>query len=489
MNDLIILRKRNRLMAELMWLISFVFIVFCSISKVNKMTLLVIAPILVALSIIMTILVWRKIAESKLMYAASIMLCFIHFCFIFIFHDLNGFIIGFAILAVISLYQHYKALIITGSFVLASVIYGYFTGGAKMFGSFYNTKGLIIILFAFIMITIIMCIQCQATDKILKEIETKREEVELSNSINESLFSKLKNSLEHLVAFSKELRQNVNSTGAISSEIASAFNQICANVENQAGLINEVHREVTDETNYIHQVAAESTTMTSLSQDNLSMADNYGTTIGELSSEMNKVNINVEIAVHMMNELNTHANNIESILGTVNGIGEQINLLSLNAAIEAARAGEHGRGFSVVAEEVRKLAEQSKQSNSKISEILGDIKVMVDKVYSQITLIQTSAATGNNSVAKVNEAFNGIRSNSKLLVEKIGEVDQKTDIINTTTSGILNNITGIAASAEETSASVEEILAGINEQNEKINSIVSSYDTLEKLINGLKNIQ
>lgn len=489
MNNFTILRKRNRLMAEILWLISFVFIIFCSISKVNIKTLIVIAPILVTLSIILTVLVWRRIAETRLMYVASLMLCLIHFLFIFMFHDLNGFLIGFAIMALISLYQYYKSILLTGILVLSSITYGYITGGAKMFGTFNDTKGFAIVVFAFTMITVLMCIQCRSTEKIRLEVAQQKDEVESSKAVIESLFSELKDSIENLLVFSRDLQQNVNASGSISSEIAAAFNQICSNIESQTNLISGIHQEVNNESKYVGQVVKESGSMHSLSENNLSMTDDCSEDMHTLSDEMKKVNDNVEAAVSMMDDLNLHANNIQNILGTVNGISEQINLLSLNAAIEAARAGEHGRGFSVVAEEIRKLADQSKQSNLKISEILADIEKMIDRVSSQVNIIHTSASTSNASVEKVTEAFNSINYNSKLLVTKVEQVDSMTSKIDESTSDVLNNISGISAAAQETSASVEEILAGINEQNDRISSIVKSFETLENLIDKLRHIK
>ena len=145
-------------------------------------------------------------------------------------------------------------------------------------------------------------------------------------------------------------------------------------MESQTELIDGVNKEIDKETKYIKSVSKRSRVMRSLSENTLSMADDCGKNITCLSTEMEKVASSICEAVSITNDLNSQANNIESILVNVTAISSQINLLALNAAIEAARAGEQGRGFSVVADEVRKLAVQSQDSNLQISNILGDIK-------------------------------------------------------------------------------------------------------------------
>lgn len=489
MNDLVVLNKRNKLMVEIMWGISIVFIIFASISGVSKQSLFFISPILVALSIIITILVIRKIAESKIMYITAVMLSFIHFLFVFLFHDLNGFFIGFLILGIISFYQYYKPIILTGALVLSSVTYGFFTGGEKMFGTFYDNLGLTIVIFELFIFITLLCLQSKSTEKIREDVEIQKIEVENSKNSIENVLNLLKTSIDNLVTFSKDVQKNINDTGKISQELVTSFNQIGCNIESQTHLISNINKEIDNETDYIRDIVKESDSMRSLSENTLNMTEDCNNNIMNLSDEIENVASNVDKAVSFMDNLNYQANNIGSILGTVNGISEQINLLALNAAIEAARAGEHGKGFSVVADEVRKLAEQSNQSNYQIADILGDIKNKIHEVSEQINLIKSSASSSSASVNNVSSAFININSNSKAVVSKADDVNSLTMKIEKTSSDILNNSTMIDNSAQDTSASVEEVLAGINEQNIRINNVVKSFEALEDLIDSLKNVK
>ena len=102
-----------------------------------------------------------------------------------------------------------------------------------------------------------------------------------------------------------------------------------------------------------------------------------------------------------MCQLHDATANIDNLVAVVNGVSEQTNLLALNASIEAARAGEHGRGFSVVAEEVRKLADQSKESVGQIREQLTHIRTEVDSLAGEFSQIDTTFQANS---AAVNQA-------------------------------------------------------------------------------------
>jgi len=489
LNNLEVVRKRNRLMMEIMWIMSVIYIGFSALAGIDRKGLIIIAPILVGISILLSLFIWKKIIENELKYIAAVGLCITHFLFVLMFHDLNGFLIAFVVMVAISLYQCHKTIIITAILIISSLVYGYFSNGAKMFGSFNDITGVAIVVTVFIVVVILFFIQISATQRLNKEVEVKMNEVQNSKETVDNVLVQLKLSIGNFVNFSKELQGNVNATGKISEELASGFNEISLNIEAQTELISGVNKEIDMETEYIKSVSTRSSVMRTLSENTLFMAEECGDNINFLSKEMGKVATSVEGAVLITNSLNLKANNIESILVNVTAISKQINLLALNAAIEAARAGEQGRGFSVVADEVRKLAEQSQSSNLQISDILGDIKTKIGEVSAEINGLQISAGTSNESVNKVSEGFENINANSKEMLSKACEVDSMTLKIEENASQVLNNITSLAASSQETSASVEEILGGINEQNARMENIVTSFKDLEKFINELRDVK
>lgn len=489
MDNLLILRKRNKLMGQVMWLISIIFIVFTSLAKIDRRSLLIIGPTLITISMLISTLAWKKIMETNLMYIVSAGLCVVHFLFVHMFHDLNGFLIAFIVILIISLYQNYKSVIFTAILIIGTITYGYFTGGERMFGTFYDLQGLIIVIFAFVIVAFLISIQARTTENIRQNIETHKDQIEESKLVTEKILNELNLLIDNLISFSKLLQSNVNASGKISGELSTSFKEISRNIESQTQLIAEVNGKIDKEVSYIKNVARSSGAMYSLSQNTLLKAEDCNNNIISFSSEMTRINFCIENTVSLISKLSLQANNIENILGTVNSISKQINLLALNAAIEAARAGEQGRGFSVVADEIRKLAEQSEESNLRISDILVDIKNKTQESSSQINILQNVVLNSNESANRIVNAFDIINTNSKELVSKASAVDGMASEIEKESIEVLNHVTGISAAAQENSASIEEILQGINEQDARLGAIVKNFEDLERLITGLKSVK
>lgn len=188
--------------------------------------------------------------------------------------------------------------------------------------------------------------------------------------------------------------------------------------------------------------------------------------------------------------LNKKAKDIEKILDVINDIATQTNLLSLNAAIEAARAGEAGKGFSVVAEEVKNLAEKSKAATSEIFEIITKLQSDSEKSLSEINGMIKINDEQNESIVKIKEAFYDINDSMK-------HVKQQTDISEIELNNVLDGSKTIVdisrrlsevaettvAHTQETSAIAEAYLAQSAEAKEEVDSLKAVFDDLLSLYN------
>jgi len=227
-------------------------------------------------------------------------------------------------------------------------------------------------------------------------------------------------------------------------------NKISAICENLASLTEET-------TTSIKQIEINASSIRETVQLNLSsghgiQADaNDGTKfIEHLQLQMETVSKNTETMVDRIVDLQQSSNEISQIIGLVKQLAEQTNLLALNASIEAARAGEQGKGFAVVAQEVRKLAEQSKNSVSQITNLVHTSTTLTDEVGTTITHMKRSVENGLESSKKTNERF-------RQILHSIGENNVHTGEIEEKISELVQVIHDISADTNNVALTAEEL--------------------------------
>lgn len=186
--------------------------------------------------------------------------------------------------------------------------------------------------------------------------------------------------------------------------------------------------------------------------------------------------------------LNAKSLEIQNIIGTISGISEQTNLLALNAAIEAARAGEAGKGFAVVADEVRKLAEQSGQAAKYISDLVNDIQEHISKAVNELQVANQYGIDQQNSADKTSQSFSKIQSGSLQINQAIQEISALTEELLASSDGIESDIENVSAIAEENSVGVNEISNALITQTDKIETIINMTEKIKEESDNLGKI-
>lgn len=240
--------------------------------------------------------------------------------------------------------------------------------------------------------------------------------------------------------------------------------------------------------------------------DNLKgIAENENGNKTELELAMSKINTSYEsVDSSSKNILNTldsfkevknkglqlqdKAKNITNIVSIVSGISEQTNLLALNASIEAARAGEMGRGFSVVAEEVRKLAEQSKNAveeiNSNLVQFVKDIEILVHSIEAQFDTLQGETRSLEGVRNASFEATSSIKSVASSTIKTVNDLSKETESMST----IYETMESLAAIAEENSASSEEVSANVSNYTNEIKKLIDNIQQFKKMAEMFENL-
>lgn len=198
--------------------------------------------------------------------------------------------------------------------------------------------------------------------------------------------------------------------------------------------------------------------------DGMEIVDNLSLKVKDTSDATHSVIFNIE-------NLEKESSAIMGIISTMNNIAAQTNLLSLNASIEAARAGEAGRGFNVVAEEIRKLAEKSMNAAGEIGNIIQNIGVQTKKTVMTVKYAENIVLSQEEALGSTVSVFTDIGKHFEDLINNFGQILSGIESIEHSKNGTLGAIESISASTEETAAAAEELGAIAGKQKEEVNRL------------------
>lgn len=231
----------------------------------------------------------------------------------------------------------------------------------------------------------------------------------------------------------------------LASRLAVLSESNLAVVEETTASMNEVTEVVSEAAATLNNLADASTEIVEKNQESLSQVKAINTLKNEVNTNADKMNKNIE-------NLMTLTNNVSTIVDTVEGIASQTNLLALNASIEAARAGEHGKGFSVVAEEIRKLAENTSRSLDDMRKMVNDIQRSAES--GKVSMSDTLGSTSEMN-SKIDMVYETITENVVLLEGTVRDVED----ISFKMDGINNSVTEINKAMESSSEDAQELNA------------------------------
>jgi len=324
-------------------------------------------------------------------------------------------------------------------------------------------------------------------------IDSKDEFEDLGNSFNfmidniNVLVKNVKNSADTIAQTSEAINAMSGETSKSINEVSLTIDQIALGTTSQAQDIGEGVEAINNLAEKIENIGNLATEMGGISNDTNKLSEDGLKVMAILTSRTEEANTSTSEVKNVIDDMNESTAEIGLISDAINGIAEQTNLLALNAAIEAARAGESGRGFSVVAEEIRKLAEQATQATKQIQDLIEGIKTKSQLAVKSMNSTRVVVMEQTNAVKQTSDIFNKILHSIKILIDEIKEVQVSIKDTSKNKDEIVDRIQSISAVSEENSASTEEVSASTEEINAVMNEFTHSAGELKELAEQLEN--
>lgn len=326
------------------------------------------------------------------------------------------------------------------------------------------------------------------------QINSQDELGDLAKSFNKMVFNlkeviiKISEDAEQVAAASEELHATTDQTTQATEIISAAIQEVAAGAEIQ-GKSSEENALAMDEVAKGSKQIAESATLVKKSaEETRVLAEQGNQSIQKAIVQMNLIETEAKNTADSIEKLEKRSGEIGNIIELITNIADQTNLLALNAAIEAARAGEAGKGFAVVADEVRKLAEESRKSANQIVELIKEIQKETDTAYTEINASTKEVSNGKILIHKADEVFQQIKKAVDQVNDQIIEVSAFSEQISASTEQVTSSIKHLSHYAKEASEQSQQVAASSEEQLASIEEITASSESLSRLAQDLHDL-
>jgi len=301
--------------------------------------------------------------------------------------------------------------------------------------------------------------------------DSKNEIAELAHNFNR-VMEHIADIIRNVIQVNEKVRSNVNTMGRATESTVSSTSQQLREIELVATAVEELSASATEIARHAGETA-ERTNATSI------LAEEGNTIVSQSLDNVNRLTGQIESTAQKIQVLKNNSVNIGSVMEVIRTIAEQTNLLALNAAIEAARAGEQGRGFAVVADEVRSLAQKTRSSTEEIESIIVQLQRAADEAHQAMSTSTASARETIDIASKVGQALDKIRNNIGTINDMNHQIATASHQQSSVANEVSKNITAIHALSEKVAENAQVV-------NQSGSQLIQETGELKQQIDNFK---